>query len=434
MSIIVVGLSHQTAPVALLERASMSPDDLPKVLHELQSVEAISEVLVLSTCNRIEVYADAARFHPAVAEISTVLARQTGLPVAELGEHLYVHFAEAAIEHILSVACGLDSMVVGESQILGQLRSAYAAATETQAVGTVLHGLAQTGLRVGKRVHAETGIDRAGASVVSVALDRAAQILGPLPGIRAVIVGAGSMGALSGATLRRRGVNDVVVANRTLERGHRLAISLGGRSVPLSEVTVEIAAADLLISSTGSTGLVLELGDIAERGGRPLVILDLALPRDVDPAVATLPDVHYVDLGSLRAADVAVSADEIAKANAIVADELRAYLAAQQRLAVAPMVTALHSRANQVVDAELARLDGRLPALDATSRAEVGDAVRRAVEKLLHAPTVRVKELANTPNGDQYTQALRELFDLDPATAESVAELRAARQSGGDVR
>lgn len=427
----VVGLSHQTAPVGVLEQASVSSDDLPKVLDELLSVEAITEVLVLSTCNRIEVYADATRFHPAVAEISTVLARQTGLSVSEFGEHLYVHFAEAAVEHLLSVASGLDSMVIGESQILGQLRAAYAAATEAQSVGAVLHDLAQTGLRVGKRVHTETGIDRAGASVVSVALDRAEQVLGPLAGRRAVIVGAGSMGALSGATLRRRGVTDLVVVNRSADRAHRLATTLGGRAAPLADVAREIAAADVVISSTGSTGLVLGVDDIAERAGHPLVVLDLALPRDVDPAVAGLPDVHYVDLGTLRVADVGVNSDEVRRANAIVAAELGGYLAAQQRLAVAPTVTALHSRANQVVDAELARLDGRLPTLDAAIRAEVGDAVRRAVEKVLHAPTVRVKELATTPNGDQYAQALRELFDLDPATAESVAELRAVRGTGG---
>ncbi len=429
MSVLVVGLSHRTAAVPVLEQASICADDLPKLLHELYSAEAISEVLALSTCNRIEVYADVERFHPAVAEISGVLARQAGMSVAELGEHLYVHFAEAAVEHMFSVAAGLDSMVVGESQILGQLRLAYSASSEAGVVATVLHDLAQTSLRVGKRVHSETGIDRAGASIVSAALDRAERVLGPLGNLRALIVGAGSMGALTGATLRRRGARDIVIANRTPEHGARLATTLAGRAVALDEIPREIAEADLVVSSTGATGLVLEIDAFTGRTGRPLIVLDLALPRDVDDAVSTLPGVTYLDLDALRQDGAAVSEAEVAAAAAIVAGELRDYLAEQQRLAVAPTVTALRSRANEVIDAELSRLDGRLPALDVASRAEVADAVRRAVEKVLHAPTVRVKELASLPDGDRYAQALRELFDLDPAAAESVAELRSGRAS-----
>ncbi len=424
MSLLVVGLSYRTAPVSVLERASISAEDLPKLLGELHADDTISEVLALSTCNRIEVYADVARFHPAVAEITNVLARQAGLPIADLGEHLYVHFAEAAAEHMFSVASGMNAMVVGESQILGQLRSAYALATSTATIGAVLHDLAQTALRVGKRVHTDTGIGRAGASVVSVALDQAERTLGSLRGRRAVIVGAGSMGALAGATLRRRGINDIVLANRSVERGARLATRLGARAVGLADIAAEIADADLLVSSTGATGLVVELSAVGNRAAYPLVVLDVALPRDVDPAVATLPGVTYVDLDSLRADGAMVSDAEVAAASDVLAEELAGYLAQQQALAVAPTVTALRARAGQVVDAELARLDARMPGLDPSVRNEVADAVRRAVEKVLHAPTVRVKELAATPGGDQYAAALRELFDLDPARAESVTVVR----------
>lgn len=427
MSVLVVGLSYRTAPVPVLEKTAISADDLPKVLDELRIADAISEVLVLSTCNRIEVYADVARFHAAVGQITGVLARHAGLEVSDLGDHLYVHFAEAAVEHMFSVASGLDSMVVGESQILGQLRGAYASSTESATVGTTMHDLAQTALRVGKRVHTETGIDQAGASVVSVALAQASGFLGSLAGRRALLVGAGSMGALSGATLRRLGVTDITVANRSAERGERLAAALDGRFVPLDELPAAIAEADLVISSTGATGLVIELGAIGDRSGQPLAVIDLALPRDADPSVGNQSGVSYIDLDSLRSAGAMVSDAEVAAATAIVADELHTYLTVQQQLAVAPTVTALRSRANQVIDAELARLDSRLPDLDATARAAVADAVRRAVEKVLHAPTVRVKELASTPGGDQYAQALRELFDLDPATPESVAIVRSVR-------
>ena len=425
MSVLVVGLSHRTAPVALLEKASVAADDLVKTLDELHRAETISEVLLLSTCNRIEVYADVARFHPAVAEISTVLARHAGVPVADLAEHLYVHFAEAAVEHLFTVTSGLDSMVVGESQILGQVRAAYALGTEAGSLGSVLHELTQTALRVGKRVHTDTGVDQAGASIVSVALDHAAAARGTLDDARIVIVGAGSMGALAGATLRRRtsGV-ELTVANRGAERADRLAASLDARAIGLGELGPAIRNADVVISSTGATGLVIESDLIGGRTERPLMVLDLALPRDVDPAVADLDGVTLIDLEALRSGGAAVSEDAVRAATAIVAEELGNYLAEQHQLAVAPTVTALRARANQVIDAELARLYGRLADVDENVRREVAIAVRRAVEKVLHAPTVRVKELAATPEGDQYANALRELFDLDPATAESVAAVR----------
>jgi glutamyl-tRNA reductase len=428
VSLLVVGLSHHSAPVPVLERVTIPKHEMRKVLEELHRSESISEIMALSTCNRIEIYADVARFHPGVADISTALGRLAGMGVNELGEYLYVHFAEAAVDHLLHVASGLDSMVVGESQILGQLRAAYAHGTECQTVGRVLHDASQTALRVGKRVHTETGIDRAGASVVSVALQHAVDIIGSsgLAGKRIVIVGAGSMGALAGATLQRQlgGDLDVVVINRSLGKAQRLAGSLGGRAAGLDALADEIQAADVLISSTGATGLVVEAEDIRPRHGRRLVVLDLALPRDVDPSVSLMADVHYVDLEVLRSSGAMVSDEEVAAASEIVAAELRAYLEHQQALAVAPTVTALRARAAQVVDAELYRLDNRLPGLDPSIRDEVASAVRRAVDKVLHAPTVRVKELAATPEGNAYAAALRELFGLDPARPGSVTALK----------
>jgi len=432
MTLLVVGLSHHSAPVRVLERASIPAEDVTKVLDELHRSAAISEVIVLSTCNRIEIYADVARFHPAVVDISTTLARIAGMGVTELGDNLYVHFDEAAADHLLQVAAGLDSMVVGESQILGQLRNAYAVGTEAGTVGKVLHEASQTALRVGKRVHSETGIDRAGASVVSVALQQAADAFGgagQLVGKRFVLLGAGSMGALAGATLRRLAGGadlDAVVVNRGIDRAQRLAAGVGGRAGSRDSLADEIAAADVLISCTGATGLVVEVPEVRARNGRPLVVLDLALPRDVDPAVSLMADVRYIDLEVLRSSGAMVSDAEVAAAAAIVASELRGYLTSQQVRAVAPTVTALRARAAQVVDAELLRLDSRLPGLDATVRDELASAVRRAVDKVLHAPTVRVKELAATPEGNSYAAALRELFDLDPARPGSVTAVRRA--------
>ena len=381
-------------------------------------------MLLLATCNRVEVYADVARFHPRCEEITTVLARHAGLAVADLAEHLYVHFAEAAAEHMFTVASGLDSMVVGESQILGQLRSAYALGTELGTAGTVLHDLAQTALRVGKRVHTDTGIDRAGASIVSVALDIAEQRSGSLAGRRALLVGAGSMGALAGATLRRRGLSDFVVANRSPERAARLAAHARRPSGVADRARRRARRRRL--------GGVRDRVHRTGRGSRHDRCAWLAPAGRPRPRLAARrrpqrgrpPGVTYVDLEALRTGGATVSDAEVQAATAIVAEELRDYLAEQQRLAVAPTVTALRARANQVIDGELTRLDGRLPQLSPTERREVADAVRRAVEKVLHAPTVRVKELASTPGGDQYAAALRELFDLDPAAAESVAAVK----------
>jgi glutamyl-tRNA reductase len=426
MSILVVGLSYRTAPTPVFERAAIATDDLRGTVRELLRAETVSEVLLLSTCNRVEVYAEAGRFHPAVAGITAVLAERAGLAVPDLADHLYVHFAEAAAEHMFSVAAGLDSMVLGEPQILGQLRTAYALGMELGSVGRFLHDLTRTALRVGKRVHTDTGIDRAGASVVSVALDRAEAVLGPLAGRRAVIVGAGSMGALAGATLRRRGVTDIVVVNRTAERARRLALSLGARTADPGALSGEISRADLLLSSTGASGFAVPSSAVRPRAGRPLVVLDLAVRRDVAPVVGARAGVTYVDLQTLRSTGPMASDDEVRAAAAIVAGELRRHLEQQRQRAVTPTVTALRARANQVIDAELRRIEARLPGLDDTSRREVAGAVRRAVEKVLHEPTVRVKEFASAPGGDHYAVALRELFALSPVIEASVAGARAS--------
>ncbi|MDQ1721359.1 MAG: glutamyl-tRNA reductase, partial [Pseudonocardiales bacterium] len=258
-----------------------------------------------------------------------------------------------------------------------------------------------------------------------------------LVGKRFVILGAGSMGALAGATLQRLAGGadlDAVVINRSFDRADRLAATLGGRASSMELLAEEIAGADVLISCTGATGLVVEGPDVRPRAGRPLVVLDLALPRDVDPAVSLMADVHYVDLDVLRSSGAMVSDAEVAAALAIVATELRSYLTSQQVRAVAPTVTALRARAAQVVESELVRLDSRLPGLEPAVRDELASAVRRAVDKVLHAPTVRVKELAATPEGNSYAAALRELFDLDPARPGSVTAVRRAEPVDADSR
>jgi glutamyl-tRNA reductase len=417
MSLLAVGISHQTAPVALLEQFAMDADDRVKALQELVGSDHVSEAVVLATCNRVEVFAEVERFHGGVTDVSRVLARQAGATVEELSPYVTVHYEEQALIHLFTVAAGLDSMVVGETQVLGQLRAAYALAREEGTVGRALHPVAQRALRVGKRVHSETGIDRAGASLVSVALDRVQDRIGELTGARVLVVGAGSMGALAATTVARRG-GDVVVSSRTTATAARLADGLGGRAAELADLGHELTAADVLITCTGASGFVVAtdvvVAAMAARSGRPLVVVDLALPRDVDPAAAALPGVHVIDLALLQGehATSPVAADDIAAARAMIREETDLMQAEQHAADVAPTVSALRSQAAEVVDAELLRLSTRLPGLDARSRAEVARTVHRVVDKLLHEPTVRVKELAALPGDTDYAGALRALFGL----------------------
>lgn len=430
MSVLVVGLSHRSAPVPVLERTAVTGDDLAKLLHAVHESANVAETAIVSTCNRVEIYAVVDKFHGGVSAISELLALHSGVPLDELSRHLYVHYEERAVQHVFAVACGLESMVVGEGQILGQLRKAFRLGQDEGTLGRDLHDVLQQALRVGKRAHAETGIDQAGASLVSVGLEVAQRHLGPLDGVRALVVGAGSMSSLAAATLSRAGAREVVVANRTHANAVRLAESLEvpSRAVELAALDAAIADADLVVSCTGATGLVLTAPQVAAQGvgsdGRDRFFLDLALPHDVDPAVGALPGVRLAGLDELRTAQEAAQAigpEAVDAVRRIVRDEVEAFLSAARAAAVAPTVVALRTKAAAVVESELTRLAGRLPELDERTAKEIQQTVRRVADKLLHAPTVRVKELAAAPGGDSYADALRRLFDLDPKAPVAVA-------------
>ncbi|WP_427921803.1 glutamyl-tRNA reductase [Streptomyces sp. cg40] len=553
MSLLVVGLSHRSAPVSLLERATLGADAQIKLLQDTVAAEPATEAAVLATCNRIELYADVDKFHAGVAELSTLLAQHSGVGLDELTPYLYVHYEDRAVHHLFSVACGLDSMVVGEGQILGQIKDALAKAQELHSAGRLLNDLFQQSLRVGKRAHSETGIDRAGQSLVTFGLQQLSSgtpVEAWAKGKRALVIGAGSMSSLAAATLARAGVAEIVVANRTSDRAERLAqiitespeTDVSARAVPMESVPFELTRADVTVSCTGATGLVLtadmiagavegrvsqdattgrtavedvvreelpptsvgaedgcpldlsavqgaagfsvmgeaavagmdaatleqhaawvagagvdrresgrrtpeaeaeliaELATMAVTVGRiperrrpePVVqiprpapvlsVLDLAMPRDVDAAVHRLAGVRLVDIESLAeaSADAPMAAD-VDAVRRIVSDEVAAFGAALRAAHITPTVVALRAMAADVVANEIARLDGRLPGLDDKHRAEITQTVRRVVDKLLHAPTVRVKQLAAEPGGAGYADALRTLFDLDQETVASVS-------------
>ena len=462
MSLLAVGISHHTAPIEVLERLALDADSTRALAGELTGSDQVREVAVLATCNRLEVYADVTTFHGGLAEVGRRLVERSGLDLADLTPHLYVRYAEHAVTHLFGVAAGLDSMAVGETQVLGQVRATLRRAQEDGTVGRVLDPLLQQSLRTGKRAHTETGLDRAGHSLVQAALAHAPQAGVELGSASAVVVGAGAMSGLAAATLHRVGVRSVVVANRSAERAQRLAEAVEGSWLTLDDeqaLVAALAGADVLVSCTGAVGHVLTVermgaarelraADAALAGTTPAdqLVVDLALPRDVDPAVASLPGVHVVDLATLGAelAEQAMGA-EIEAARRIVEDEVASYLQAQRADEVAPTVVALRSYARQVVETELSRLRARLGTeIDPRVAAEVELSVHRVVEKILHTPTVRVKTLAAGDDGagTHYAAALRELFDLDidavtgGATITDVAEVLAVvpGEAPGGVR
>jgi glutamyl-tRNA reductase len=458
VSVLVVGLSHKSAPVTVLERAAVSGDTLTKLLRDVVHAEPVAEAFVVSTCNRVEVYAEVDRFHAAVTAICELLARHCGVPSHELTQYLYVHYEDRAVSHLLAVAAGLDSMVVGEDQILGQVRSAVKLAAEQGTAGRVLGDLGRLALRTGKRARTETAIGRAGLSLLSVAIELAADCLGPprpgtdaLAGRDVLIVGAGSMSGLAAATAARTGAASITVANRTRGHAERLAASVSTVTttgpttiVGLDDLPAAIAAADVVISCTGAAGQVITADMVSAAlaagsaaGKAPsnprgaLVIVDLAMPRDVEPAVAGLPGAVLIGMDQLSEHASAARDDDVAAVRTILEAELAAYQSALDAARVAPTVVALRAKAANVVDAELARLAGRLSADGLSGHAldEIAQTVRRVVDKLLHAPTVRVKELAGSPGGEEYAAALRVLFDLDPRAVEAVT--RAAPEQEG---
>jgi glutamyl-tRNA reductase len=412
VNLLSVGASYRTADVSTLERLTITEEAVPALLHKLVGQPFVGEAVVLSTCNRVEIYTAVSSFHGGLGDVCNVLAEVSGIPATELAGHLYVHYDDASVLHAFRVSAGLDSMVVGESQILGQLRDAYHAATEADTAGRLMHELMQQALRVGKRAHAETGIDKAGQSVVTAALEVAESTLGDLHGRTALVIGAGAMGALSVATLTRAGIGPVRISNRSAARADRLAEAYGATTVAFADLDAALRDTDLVITATASTEPVLTRDRLTAAG--PLVVLDLAVPRDVAADATGLPGITVIDIDSLASSRRALPASaETAAVEQIVTAEVEHFLGWLRGADIAPTVAALRTRAEDVVTAELRKLYGRRSELTEEQRADVSRTLHRVVQQLLHSPTVRVRRLAAEPGGDQYAALLRELFDLD---------------------
>jgi len=427
-------MSYRSAPVTLLEKVSVGETEREAILARLVADEAISEAMLLSTCNRVEYYVVANGFHSGLSAVVREIVGRTGLELDELTPHLYVRYAQAAAEHAFSVCAGLDSMVLGEQQIIGQIRNTYQEADEAGTVGRMLHDLAQKALHTGKRVHSETLIDNAGASMVSVAIDEAVAALQPgfnsgvdvaegtdiLAGRSALILGAGAMSSLAASYLGRCGIDRLIIANRTVDRAQNLANHSIEAGIPATAIALHDFAdvlddVDILVSATGAMTPVVSAADVIDHG--PLAIVDLSMPRDVAEDVSGLEGIALFNIELLQMTRTEVPGrDDEAAARDIVAEELESYLTAQRASEVAPTVRALRERAADVAAAELARLEAKTPGLTQKERREVESTVRRVVDKLLHAPTVQVKKLSSQQGGGNYALALQKLFDLPLST------------------
>ena len=419
MSLVVVGCNHRSTPLDVLERLTVMPEDLPKALHEAASADNLSEAVVLSTCNRIEVYAYAERFHGGYADVREMLARHSGLPPEVVADELYAYHDADAARHLFNVSSGLDSVVIGEHEILGQVRSAWQAARAEGTVGTALDLLFRHAVEAGKRARTATGISRGIASLSHAAVALATERLGSLAGRRVLVLGAGEMAAGMLKSLAAADPADLSVASRTWERAAVAAESCSGRAVALHALEDALTAADVLFASTGATRIILEHSNVdavmARRRGTELLIIDIAVPRDVDPAAGDLPGVTLLnmdDLGAFVEQGRSERLREAAAVTAIVAEEVERYRTAASAREAAPLIAALRARADSLASAELSRHESRLRDLSPAQRAAVESLLHGTVNKLLHEPTVKLKDASGHARGDRLAEALRDLFDL----------------------
>jgi glutamyl-tRNA reductase len=419
VSIVAIGCNHRSTPLAKLERMTIAPDDMSKALSGLGQADHLSEVVVVSTCNRIEVYAFAERFHGGYQDVREFLARHAGLAPEDVADHLYAHHDAEAVRHLFSVAAGLDSAVVGEHEILGQIRDSWETARDEGTVGSTLGGLFRHAVETGKRARTETSIARGIASVSQAAVALADDRIGGIEGRTVLVVGAGEMAEGTVKSLAKAGAAAVLVANRTWERAVALAAACEGHPVPLDELSEALLRVDVLVTTTGAQDLILEAADInalaAQRDHRDLVIVDVAVPRDVDPAARQIPGVTLLDMDDIGAfIDKGLEGrnNEVESVRSIVDAEVDRYQAMASAREVAPLISDLRVRAESIRSGELKRAAARLADLDPAQREAVEALTKGIVNKLLHEPSVRLKDAAGRARGDRLAESLRDLFDL----------------------
>lgn len=419
MSIVAIGCNHRSTPLSILEQLTVPAEQLPKALSELKSARNLSEVVILSTCNRIEIYALAERYHGGYQDIREFLAMHSGLPPEVVADQMYAHHDEEAVRHLFSVAAGLDSAVLGEHEILGQVRTAWEHARDEGTIGSILGPLFRHALETGKRARTETAIARGIASVSQAAVAMAGDHTDGIVGRSVLVLGAGEMGEGIVKNLAKAGAAEVLIANRTWERAEKLADACGGRAVPLADLAEALAKVDLMVTTTGAQELILEASDIdvlvERRSNGSLVIVDVAVPRDVDPAVRDIPGVTLLDMD-----DIGAFVDEqcvgrtraVSNVTSIVDHEVERYESITSAREVAPLVSDLRRKAEDVRQQEMRRYSAKLANLEPKEREAVESITKGMVNKFLHEPTIRLKDAAGHARGERLADSLRDLFDL----------------------
>jgi len=428
MHLVVVGLNHKTAPVEIREKLAVPEGNLPKALEALRACHWVAECCILSTCNRTEIYAVTAR-HEDEEVLIQFVSDYHGMPRASFQDHLYRHRGHKAVEHLFSVAAGIDSMMVGENQILSQVKNAFCIADESDSTKAILNNLFQQALSVGKRARTETDISRGAFSIGYGAVELARSIFGSLSGRTTLVLGAGKMGELTAKHLARAGAASVIVANRTFSRAEEVAAKLGGRAVPFDSIHEAMAHADIVIGSTGSSEPVLKREEMAKimrlRHDRPIFLIDIAVPRDVEPAVSELENVFLYDIDDLEALVQQSNAErqkEIEKVQEVVAEETRKFAAWMRTLEAVPLIKLLRERLDDLQDSEWQRYSGKLAHLSEKDKETVRAIMQSLVNKITHSPLVKIKEYAASSNGYEKLDVARELFGVEVAEAEENAE------------
>jgi glutamyl-tRNA reductase len=421
MPILTLGISFRRASIELLERLSFADDELVKAYRRVLDVDAVDEAVILSTCNRVEITANVPSYHAGFLALKRVLTETRGVSPEELAEPLYSHWEQDAADHLFAVAAGLDSMVIGETQIHAQVREALRTAEAEGASGPAVRSLFHAAARAGRRARAETSLGAAPDAFIALGADLAAEELGDLRGRGAVVVGAGRMAGLAVQHLHGRGVGDVRVLNRSPERARALAERTGDDFAGLDHLRAAIADADLVVSATGAAAAVIDTETVEAALERtrtaPLVLLDLAVPRDVEPGVEALEGVRLIDIRAIRERLMArgdETADDIARAHEIVAEEVRRWMVRRRSDALAPLIRAVQARGEEAVRSELARYAGRLSDLTPREREAVEAVARGVAAKLLHDPIVELKERSEPGADDLHAKLLIELLRLDP--------------------
>jgi len=417
MAVLALGISFRRAPIDLLERLAFTEGDLVKAYRHARELDGIDEAVVLSTCNRVEVYGSVPTYHAGFLALKRLLTETRGVADDQLADGLYAHWERDAVEHLFSVAGGLDSMVLGETQIQSQVREALRLADGEELAGAHLKGLFHAATRAGRRIRQETSLGAAPDAFVARGASLAEEVLGSLAGLSVVVIGAGTMASLAVKHLRRRGVGPVLVLNRSLPHARALAERTDADHGDLDALPTALRDAGLVVSATGATGVVVpaDMVRAARPTAAPLVLLDMAVPRDVEPDAGSIPGVTLIDVDALRDRGSSAEEDAVGQAREIVSEEVHRFVVRRRGDELAPLIRALRRRGDAVLQGELERHAGRLHDLTPDERAAVEALARGIVAKLLHDPIVALKERSEPGSGRTHAKLLAELLGLDPS-------------------